>query len=485
MDNKSLLTDFYQLTMAYSYFKQERFEEYAYFDMFYRKNPDQGGFVISNGLDAVIEYIHSLRFSQSDIDFLRDKGLFDEAFLAYLKKFKFNGDVYAVEDGTVVFPHEPLITVRANIIEAQIIETRVLLLMNYASLVTTKASRVVRSAKGKAVLEFGTRRAQGESAAIEGAKYAYIGGCTATACVEAEKLYGVPSGGTMAHSYVEAHDSEYDAFLNYATTYPDNTVLLVDTYDTLESGVKNAIRVAYDYLIPNGYRLKAIRLDSGDLAFLSKEARKRLDAAQLYDCKIIASNSLDEYIIKDLIQQEACIDIFGVGENLITSKSSPVFGGVYKLVAIEKDGTIVPKIKVSDNVEKIVNPGYKKVYRFYDKDTKMALGDVITLHDETVPGNEYTLLDPSHNWRKKKIQNYTVCELQEPIFKQGKLIYNLPSIEVRKKRVEQQLTTIAREIKRFKNPHLYLVNTSKKLYHLKNDMLEAQKAKILEEFDNE
>ena len=471
MENKNLVMDYYQLTMSYSQFKLGRMNEICYFDMFYRSNPDNGGYVIFNGLDKVIDYIKNFTFSASDIAFLRKKGDFDESFLTYLKDFKFKGDIYAVPDGTVVFPNEPLITVRGNMIEAQLIETKLLLLVNYPSLISTKASRIVRAALGRGIMEFGTRRAQGETAAIEGAKYAYIAGAVGTACVEAEKEYGVLALGTMAHSYVESFDTEYEAFLNYAKTFPSKTTLLVDTYDSLNSGVLNAIRVAKEYLEPNGYRLKGIRLDSGDLAYLSKEARRLLDQADLNDCKIVASNSLDEYLIQDLINQGAQIDTFGVGENLITSKSAPVLGGVYKLVAMEKDNVIVPKIKFSDNIGKITNPSYKKLYRFYDKDTKYALGDVIALANEVISKDKYHLINPNQEHQTKTLTNYDVKELQQLIFKNGELVYKVPTIEETRVYCKNELDHLYPEMKRFLNPTPYIVDLSKDLLTLKREML--------------
>ena len=474
---KNLVMDYYQLTMSYSYFKNNKYGETAYFDMFYRKNPDKGGYVVSAGLDEVIDYVKDFQLDDSDIEMLRKKGDFDEAFLKYLSELRFTGDLYAVPDGTIVFPNEPLITIKANIIEAQLLETALLLHKNFASLITTKAARVVAAADGRSVMEFGTRRAHEAEAAVKGAKYAYLGGAVGTACVQAEKEYGITSLGTMAHSYIESYGSEYDAFLNYAKTFPDKSTFLVDTYDTLKSGVPNAIRVAEDYLIPNGYRLKGIRLDSGDLAYLSKKARKMLDEAGLNDCKIVASNSLDEFLITDLLIQEAEIDIFGVGENLITAKSDPVIGGVYKLVALEEvctksgENKIVPKIKLSENIGKITNPGYKKLYRFYDKDTGYALGDLIALYDEVIPNDGYTLINPVEEWKTKDISNYVVRELQETIIKNGKLVYELPSIEESRKNLKKELSTMYPEVKRFHNPHEYYVDLSRKLLELKKDLI--------------
>ena len=470
MENKNLVMDYYQLTMAYSYFMNNKKDEIVYFDMFYRKNPDKGGYVISAGLDEVINYVKNFKFSESDIEALRSKNHFNEEFLEYLSNLKFTGDIYAVEDGTVVFPNEPLVTVKANIIEAQLLETSLLLHKNFANLITTKASRMKHAAGDLNIIEFGTRRAHEVDASVKGAKYAYIGGAIGSSCVQSYKEYGVPAFGTMAHSYIESFDSEYEAFLTYAKTFPDSTILLLDTYDTLKSGVRNAIRVANDYLIPNGYTLKGIRLDSGDLAYLSKKVREELDKAGLYDTKIIASNSLDERLISSLINEGAKIDIFGVGENLITAKSDPVIGGVYKLVGVTKDNEIIPKIKLSDNIGKITNPGFKKLYRFYDKDTNYALADVIALHDEVLPKDKYTLVDET-GLKSKTITNYYVKELQTTIFKDGNLVYKIPSIEEVKSKVNYELSTIYEEVKRFDNPHLYIVDLSLQLLKLKKELL--------------
>jgi nicotinate phosphoribosyltransferase len=480
MENKTLVMDYYQLTMAYSYFKSGKQNEVAYFDMFYRKNPDKGGYVVSAGLDEVINYVENFKFSESDIDLLRQKNDFDEEFLEYLKNIKFTGDIYAVEDGTVVFPNEPLLTVRANIIEAQLLETSILLHKNFANLITTKAVRIKQAAEDNDVLEFGTRRAHEKDASIKGAKYAYIGGAMGSSSVQSEKEFKVPSFGTMAHSYIESFDSEYEAFLTYAKTFPNKSNFLIDTYDTLNSGIKNAIKVAQDYLIPNGYRLKGVRLDSGDLSYLSKEVRKELDAAGMQDTKIFASNSLDEYLIQSLIRQGAKIDIFGVGENLITAKSDPVIGGVYKLVGIEKDNHIIPKIKLSENIGKITNPGYKKLYRFYDKDTNIALADLITLKDEEISKDEYLLVSED-GLNSKRLTNYYIKELQVPIYKEGKLVYTNPNIEEVKAKVQTELSTIPEETKRFENPHLYIVDLSKDLLKLKKEMLLEKKGLISEE----
>ena len=374
--NQSMLCDFYELTMSNGYLKNGFYKKITYFDVFYRTVPDGGGFAIAAGLEQIIEYIKQLHFSEEDIAYLRSKNMFDEEFLDYLKNFRFTGDIYAVPEGTPVFPHEPILTVKAPAIEAQLIETYLLLAINHQSLIATKANRIVRAAQGKPVLEFGSRRAQGADGALIGARAAYIGGCEGTACTLADEMYKVPVGGTMAHSWVQMFDSEYEAFETYCRMYPQNTTLLVDTYNTLKSGVPNAIRAFKEVLLPQGITDFAIRLDSGDISYLSKKARKMLDEAGLTQCKIVASNSLDEYLIRDLMMQGAEIDIFGVGERMITAKSAPVFGGVYKLTAVENDrGEIIPKIKVSENTGKITNPHFKKVYRYYDRESGKALAD--------------------------------------------------------------------------------------------------------------
>jgi nicotinate phosphoribosyltransferase len=468
----SMLTDFYEFSMAYAYFKENRHEQIAYFDMFVRRLPDQGGYLIFNGLHRLVEVISSFAFNDDQIDYLRSKNVFDEEFLSYLKNIKLSVDIWSVPDGTVVFNNQPLVTVRGNVIEAQLIETILLLCVNYPTLVTTKASRIVNAAQGRAVIEFGARRAQGFDAAIEGARCAVIAGAAATSNTLAGYQHGLNISGTIAHSYIQTHNSEYDAFLSYAKINPDNCILLVDTYDTLKSGVVNAIKVAHDYLLPNGYRLKAIRLDSGDLSYLSKRARKMLDEAGLDDCKIIASNSLDENLIDDLITQQAQIDIFGVGENLITSKTTPVLGGVYKLVAQEIGEEIVPRIKISDNLEKITNPGFKKVVRFIDKETQKALGDCVMLADEVVPLDEYTLFDPIAPWKRKTITDYDYQILQVPVFVNGHLVYDVPTVNQTKDYCKLQMETMWDEVKRLAFPHKYYVDLSQKLWDLKNEMIQ-------------
>ncbi len=473
--NFSMLCDFYQLTMGNGYYRTKYAERTAYFDMFFRRVPDGGGYAIATGLEQVIDYINSLHFSEDDIAFLRSKGIFDEGFLDYLRSFKFTGDIWAVPEGTPVFPHEPLLTVRAPAIQAQLIETMVLLLVNHQSLIATKASRVVRAADGRTVSEFGSRRAQGASGAVLGARAAYIGGCHGTACVLADEIHGVPATGTMAHSWVQMFDTELEAFEAYCRTYPDSTTLLVDTYNVLKSGVPNAIKAFDSILKPLGARPKGIRLDSGDIAYLSVEARKMLDAAGYPDCKIVASNSLDEYIITDLLRQGAKIDTFGVGERLITAKSEPVFGGVYKLVATEQDGVITPKIKISENVEKITNPHFKTTYRLFDNKTGKAVADQICIHDEVIDDSKpLTIFDPEHTWKKKTITDFTAKPLQVPVFAGGKQVYQPPHIDEVRSYCNEQLNTLWDEIRRFENPHRYYVDLSQRLWDIKHGLLDRR-----------
>ena len=475
--NKTLLCDFYELTMAGGYFELGKKEEIVYFDVFFRKVPDGGGFAIAAGLEQAIEYIQTLKFTDEDIEFLRAKGVFSEDFLSYLSTFRFTGDVYAVPEGTPIFPGEPIMTVRAPAIEAQFIETFILLCLNHQSLIATKANRVVRAAEGRPVAEFGSRRAQGADGAILGARASYIGGCSATACTISDRDYAVPTTGTMAHSWVQMFDTEYEAFVAYCNLYPTAVTLLVDTYDVLGSGVPNAIRAFKEVLIPRGITKCAIRLDSGDITYLSKKARKMLDDAGLYDCKIVASNSLDENIIRDIIHQGAKIDSFGVGERLITAKSNPVFGGVYKLVAKEKDGEIIPKIKVSENAEKITNPHFKKVYRIYDRETGKAMADLLTVYDEVIDPNEpLEIFDPVETWKTKTFTNYTLRELLVPIFKDGECVYKSPSITEIRDFCMSEVAGLWDEVKRFENPHKYYVDLSRKLWDVKHSLLvEAKK----------
>lgn len=472
-ENFTMLCDFYELTMSNGYFESNMSEQICYFDVFYRSVPDNGGFAIACGLETIVEYINNLHFSDSDIEYLRNKNLFSEKFLSYLKSFKFTGDIYAVREGTVIFPNEPIIIVRAKAIEAQMIETYILLTLNHQSLVATKTSRIVRAASGRPVMEFGSRRAQGASAAVLGARSAYIAGASGTACTLTDKEYGVPALGTMAHSWVQMFDSEYDAFKTYCEIYPNNATLLVDTYNVLNSGIPNAIKVFKEVLWPKGIKKCGIRIDSGDITYLSRKARKMLDDAGLTECKICVSNSLDEKIISDLIYQGACIDSFGVGERLITSKSDPVFGCVYKLSAIEdKDGNIIPKIKVSENSIKITNPGFKKVVRIYDNVTNKALADLICLEDEIIDTTQdLEIFDPDATWKRKVITNYHIKELLVPIFKDGKQVYNLPSLKEVREYCESEVNSLWEEIKRMVNPHGYYVDLSQKLWDLKQKML--------------
>lgn len=474
MDNRKLelVTDFYEFTMSNGYFAKNMQNTTAYFDVFFREIPDGGGYVIFAGLEQVIDYIKNLKFDDEDIKFLESKNTFSSNFLDYLKNFKFTGDVWAVPEGTVVFPNEPLITVKAPLIEAQLLETTILCLINHQSLIATKSSRIVNAAKGRPVMEFGARRAHSIDAAVYGARAAIIGGCIGTSCVLTAKEWNVPASGTMAHSFIQSFDSEYEAFKAYAENYPNDCTLLIDTYDTLNSGIVNAIKVFNEVLVPNGYRPKAVRLDSGDLSYLSKKIREILDEAGFEDCKICGTNALDEYVITSILDEDALIDLFGVGENLITAKSQPVFGGVYKLVAVEKDGKIIPKIKISNNAIKITNPGFKKIYRFYDKTTNKAIADVLTLNDEVIPENEYTIFDPQNPWKKKVLTNYTVRPLQELIFENGNLVYNEPEFKDIVENAKKELDTLWDEVKRIKNPHKYYVDLSEKLYNLKNELLE-------------
>lgn len=471
--NYTLLCDFYELTMGGGYFKNGFADRITYFDVFFRRVPDNGGFAICAGLDQIINYINNLHFTKEDIDFLRSKGIFDEDFLTYLADLRFTGDIYAVPEGTPIFPGEPILTVRAPAVQAQLIETYVLLELNHQSLIATKANRIVRAAKGRPVLEFGSRRAHGASAAIVGARAAYIGGCAGTACTVTEQEFGVPAGGTMAHSWIQMFDTEYEAFCAYCKMYPHGAVLLVDTYNTLESGVPNAIRAFKEILVPQGISDFGIRLDSGDIAYLTKKARKMLDDAGLTTAKIVVSNALDEYLINDLLLQGACINTFGVGERLITAKSDPVFGAVYKLAALENpDGTIVPKIKLSENTSKITTPHFKKIYRYYDRATGKALADEMCLHDETVDtAAPHTIFDPAETWKTKTLENFDARELLVPIFKDGKQVYDSPSAKEIRAYCFAQIDTLWDEVTRFENPHTYYVDLSQKLWNIKMNLI--------------
>ncbi|MBQ4574701.1 MAG: nicotinate phosphoribosyltransferase [Clostridia bacterium] len=472
-ENYTMLFDFYELTMANGYFRNGFCNRITYFDVFFRRVPDSGGYAICAGLEQIIEYIENLKFDEEDIDFLRTKGVFTEDFLEYLRTFRFTGDIYAIPEGVPVFPGEPLLTVRAPAIEAQFIETFLLLTLNHQSLIATKANRIVRAADGRPVSEFGSRRAQGVEGAILGARASYIAGCAGSACTIADERYDVPASGTMAHSWVQMFDNEYEAFRTYCEFYPENSTLLVDTYNVLKSGVPNAIRAFKEVLLPRGIRKCAIRLDSGDIAYLSRKARAMLDEAGLDFCKIIASNSLDEYIIRDLLQQGACIDAFGVGERLITSKSSPVFGGVYKLAAVEdENGMITPKIKISENPSKITTPHFKKIYRLYENDSGKAIADLLCVHDELIDDSKpLTIFDPDYTWKRKTLTDFTAKELQVPIFKNGKLVYKLPSTEEIRNFCREQIDLQWDEVKRFDNPHTYYVDLSQKLWDIKHDLL--------------
>lgn len=471
--NLTMLCDFYELTMGNGYLLAGYQDRITYFDVFFRAVPDNGGFAIAAGLDQLIDYIQNLRFEEADIAYLRGKGIFAESFLEYLKSFHFTGDLYAIPEGTPIFPREPVITVRAPSIQAQLIETFTLLTINHQSLIATKANRIVRAARGRTVLEFGSRRAQGTDGAITGARAAYIGGCKGTACTISDQLYGVPAGGTMAHAWVQMFDSQYEAFKAYCEIYPNNAVLLVDTYNTLRSGVPDAIRAFNDVLKPRGITQCGIRLDSGDIAYLTRKARQMLDEAGWTGCQISASNSLDEYIIQDLLLQDAKIDQFGVGERMITARSEPVFGGVYKLAAVEdKEGHVIPKIKVSENVEKITNPHFKKTYRLFDKKTGKAEADYLCVYDEEVDESKpLELFDPVATWKRKTLTDFTARPLQVPVFLNGKLVYQEPTLQEIQKYCMEQVETLWDEVKRFDNPHGYYVDLSEKLWNIKQRLL--------------
>ncbi|MDA3932452.1 MAG: nicotinate phosphoribosyltransferase [Tenericutes bacterium] len=470
--NKAMMIDFYELTMANGYFESGKKDQIAYFDLYYRKNPDNGGYALFSGLESMIDFIDNLAFNDDDIAFLKSKNAFSDAFLEYLRDFKFTGDVYGFKEGSVIFPNEPIITIKAPIIEAQILETYLLQVLNHQTLIATKASRIKYSSGDKIVLEMGARRAHGLTSSLNGARAAYIGGVDATSNVLSDQVYGVPSGGTMAHSWVQMFDSEYEAFKTYANIYPYQSTFLVDTYDTLSIGVPNAIKVIKEVLLPKDVKSFSIRIDSGDLTYLSKEARKMLDKAGLENCTITVSNSLDEKIIKDLLIQGAKIDIFGVGERLITAKSDPVFGSVYKLVAIEEDGKIIPKIKRSDNVEKITTPHFKSVYRITDEEGRFE-ADLVTLNDEEIKSKApLTIFDPNNIWKQKTFENYTLKIMQEIIYKQGKRVYDLPTLKEVKAYAKEQLNALWPEVRRFDNPHQYYVDLSRGLWTVKNEMLE-------------
>lgn len=468
-----MLADFYEFTMANGYFINGTGEKICYFDLYFRTVPDDGGFAIMAGTEQAIEYMKNLSFDDDDIEFLRSKNIFDERFLEYLREFKFSCDVWAVPEGTPVFPHEPLIVVRGPAIQAQLLETMLLLIINHQTLIATKASRIVRAAQGRSVMEFGSRRAHGANSAVLGARAAYIAGCVGTACTLSDELYGIPALGTMAHSWVQMFPTEYDAFKAYAEAYPDGCTLLIDTYNVLKSGLPNAIKVFKECLLPKGYRPKGVRIDSGDITYLTSKIRKELDKEGFEDCGIVVSNSLDEYIISDTLAQGAKIDSFGVGERLITAKSSPVFGGVYKLVGVEENGEIVPKIKISENPAKITIPDFKQIYRLYDNESGKAIADVLTLHDEVIDSSKpYVIFDPVHTWKRKTVTNFTARKLLVPIFKGGEFVYDLPKLKDIREYCKEQLDTIWDEVKRFENPHTYYVDLSQKLWNVRNELLE-------------
>ncbi|MCL2163200.1 MAG: nicotinate phosphoribosyltransferase [Oscillospiraceae bacterium] len=471
--NLSMLMDFYEFTMANGYFKKGFEDRIAYFDMFFRRVPDNGGYAIMAGVEQLVEYLENLSFSDDDLDYLRDNGIKDSGFLNYLRVFKLKCDVWAIPEGMPIFPGEPIIKVRGPIIQAQLIETMILLTINHQCLIATKANRICRAAAGRPVSEFGSRRAQGAHGALMGARAAYIGGCVSTACTMAAQNFDIPLAGTMAHSWVQMFDSEIEAFRAYADIYPDRCTFLVDTYNTVKSGVPNAIKVMNEVIVPRGFRPNAIRIDSGDMTYLSKTARRMLDDAGFPDCKILASNSLDEYIIRDILIQGACIDIFGVGEKLITSKSEPIFGGVYKLAGIEDEsGNIIPKIKMSENVDKLTTPGSKQVVRLFSENNGKAIADVVKLDseiiDETTP---FVLFDPAHTWKRKSVSDFYTLPLLKQIVMSGRLVYESPSLQVIRDFCSKQVDTLWEEILRFENPQMYYVDLSQELWDMKYDLL--------------
>ncbi len=475
--NMSMLTDFYELTMANGYLDNGCGDTIVYFDAFFRNVPEGGGYAVMAGVEQVIDYLSNLHFSERDLEFLQNNYHFGDKFIEYLRNFEFTCDVWAIPEGTVVFPREPLIKVRGPVIQAQLLETALLCTINHQTLIATKTARIVRAAEGRPVMEFGARRAQGFDASVLGARAAYIAGAAGTSCTICGQQFNIPLSGTMAHSWVMLFDTEFDAFKAYSLTYPDGALLLVDTYDVLRSGIPNAIRCAKEVLEPMGKRLKGIRIDSGDLTYMTQQARKMLDEAGLTDCKITVSNALDEYLIRDLINQGACIDSFGVGERLITSKAEPVFGGVYKIAAVEdKDGNIIPKMKISDSIGKVTNPCNKEIIRFYDKATGKALADVLMVAGEEIPSGEpYEIFDPNVTWKSKVLENYTTRKLLVPIFEHGKLVYNKPTIAEIRAYCTKELDSLWDSVKRFENPHDYYVDLSPKLWKIKDDILRSYK----------
>lgn len=476
--NLTMLMDLYELTMANGIFTSDMRDTVTYFDMFFRRVPDEGGYAIMAGIEQLIEYINDLHFDADDIEYLASLGLFSKGFLDYLADFHFTCDVWAVPEGTPIFPHEPIVTVKGPAMQAMIIETMLLLTINHQSLIATKANRIVRAAEGRPVMEFGARRAQGTDAAYYGARAAIIGGCVGTSDVKTAKDFGVVASGTMAHSWVQLFSDEYTAFKTYAEKYPDSCMLLVDTYNVLKSGIPNAIRVFDEVLKPLGKRPKGIRIDSGDITYITKKARKMLDAAGYEDCKICVSNSLDEYLIRDMIFQGAMVDSYGVGERLITAASEAVFGGVYKLAAVEKDGELIPKIKISENIAKITVPGVKIPWRLYDSATGKAIADVITLNDERIDDSEpYEIFDPVHTWKRKVVTDYVARKLQVKIFDKGRQVYQSPSVAEISARRQREVDSLWDEVKRFEKPHTYYVDLSEKLWQLRQDLLNSHSAK--------
>ena len=468
-----MLTDFYEITMANGYLENGFRDTIVYFDMFFRTVPDGGGFAIMAGVQQAAEYLANLRFTPEDIEYLRGCGIFSDKFLQYLAEFRFACDVWSVPEGMPIFPGEPIVTVRGPAIQAQFVETMILLTVNHQSLIATKANRIVRAAKGRPVMEFGSRRAQGPDGANLGARAAFIGGCVGTACTVCGEEFGVPALGTMAHSWVQLFPSELDAFRAYARQYPKNCLLLVDTYNVLKSGLPNAIRTFREEVVPRGFRPAGIRIDSGDITYLSRKARQMLDDAGFPDAKICASNSLDEYIIRDMLMQGACVDSFGVGERLITSASWPVFGGVYKLSGVEDaQGSVIPKIKISENVAKITTPGFKNVFRLYDRGSGKAFADVITLHGETIDDSKpYEIFDPDYVWKRKTVTDFTAVEIREQIFRAGTCTMKKRTLHELQEYCLRQVDTLWDEVKRFENPHNYYVDLSQNLWNLKHELI--------------
>ena len=464
-----MMMDFYEMTMSYGYFRQTHGDVRVAFDLFFRSVPDKGGYAVFAGLEHVIEFVENLSFSDEDIDYFRAQKLFSEEFLQFLRTFRFRGDIYAVPEGTIIYPHDPLMTVVAPIIDAQLVETALLAQINHQSLIATKASRIVRAAEGRKVSDFGARRAHNMDAATYGARAAYIGGVDMTATVSAGQQFGIPISGTMAHSWVMFFEDEFTAFKKYAELYPQATVLLVDTYDVIHSGIPNAIRTAHEVLEPQGHRLVGVRIDSGDLAYLSKRVRTMLDEAGLADCKIILSNSLDEFTISSILLQGAQVDSFGVGERLITAKSDPVFGAVYKLVAVEKDGVFAPRIKMSENVEKLTNPGLKDLYRIYDRHGK---GEEIDL---TKP---FRYVDPRKPWKNRFFDGFSAVNLRRLYVREGKRVEELPSLDEIRAYVQKQLTEeIWPEEQRFENPHRHYIDMTPTYYELKMGLLDDMRGR--------